>query len=333
MKLGVVVDGPWGFIRELLADWQTRYQVQVFAFQEWNLPFAKGRVNQWRRARALTRFLADNDVVFFEWAGPLLVLASRLNTRARIITRLHSYELIDFAPRINWNVVARVILVSQAMHRRFCELYPAMAEKTTVVYNGVALDKFSKSERADAQVIGMLCNLVPIKRVYEMILTLYELKRAGAPLALRIAGSADQGAEPERYYLAMQRAVRQLELESQVTFVGPVSDPASFLQSIDIFISNSYWEGQQVALLEALATGCYCLAHFWDGADEVLPAEQLFITDRDLREKIVAFCALPSAEKIQQRGKMRARACEKFDIEQTKHQLAIALEKARLAQL
>ena len=84
-----------------------------------------------------------------------------------------------------------------------------------------------------------------------------------------------------------------------------------------MFISNSYWEGQQNALLEALATGCYCLSHNWDGAEEVVPEETLYITNDELCDKIVRYAEMPAVEKERQRAKMRAIAEEKFDIRGT----------------
>ncbi len=332
MKLGLVVDGHWGFIRDLLSDWQTRYQTHVFSFREIHLPVWRGRVNQRRLRQSLGRFLESHDVVFFEWAGPLLVLASHLQNRSRLVVRLHSYELFDYAAHVNWKSVSQVILVSHAMRRHFLELYPAMAERSTVVYNGVALGKFARAERPFAGVIGMLGNVIPIKRIYEVVLALYELNRAGSRLTLRIAGPPDQGADPQRYYMALQRAVRQLGLENQVSLVGPVSDAAGFLKDVDIFVSNSYWEGQQVSLLEAMATGCYCLSHFWDGAEEVLPPDNLFVTDSELRAKITAFCQAPETVRHEQQERMRAIARDKFDIERAKTQLRGIIEAARPTQ-
>lgn len=326
MKLGLVVDGHWGFIRELLADWKSCYQTQMFSFEEINLPIAKGRVNPWRLRRSLTQFLADNDVVFFEWAGPLLVVASHLQIKTPMVVRLHSYELYDFAPRIHWETVSRVVLVSQAMQRHFSQAYTASADKSIVIYNGVDLRRFQKPERQFSGTIGMLGNLIPIKRVYEVVLALYELNRAGHRLSLRIAGPRGTGADAERYWLAMQKAVRDLGLEQQVCFVGKVSDPEGFLRDVDIFISNSYWEGQQVALLEAMAMGCYCLAHSWDGADEILPAEYLYVTDQEFCDQVRRYCAMPEPVRRQHQERMRAIAREKFDIELTKGRIRDVLE-------
>lgn len=328
MKLGLVVDNQWTFMSDLLANWQMQYETEVFSHRDINLPFhlLQGRINQWRLKRSLKRFLHRNEVVFFEWAGPLLVVTSRLKTSASIVVRLHSFELYAYAPKIRWETVEKIILVSYAMQRRFCNLYPDMAEKTSVVYYGKPLEKFQFQEREFSGVIGMLCNLLPIKRVYEVILALYELNRMGLRLFLRLAGSPGDTPAAQRYYAAMQRLVSTLRLQDQILFEGYVSNPADFLSQIDIFISNSYWEGQQNALLEAMATGCYCISHFWDGAEEVLPPENLFISDKEMCHKIVTYCELPNNQKGIHRERMRAVAEEKFDIRNISAAICAILE-------
>ena len=112
-----------------------------------------------------------------------------------------------------------------------------------------------------------------------------------------------------------------LQLHDQVLFCGQIADPAAFLAQIDIFISNSYWESQHMALGEAMATGCYCLAHCWEGAGEILPADNLYASEAELRQKIVEYCSQPEEEKRRRQSLMRAIACEQFDIERTKREI------------
>ena len=71
--------------------------------------------------------------------------------------------------------------------------------------------------------------------------------------------------------------------------------------------------------MEAMASGCYCLAHRWRGADELLPQEYLYFTDTELRNKILQYCETSDAEKTEQKKRLRAFAQKKFDI-QSDHQ-------------
>jgi glycosyltransferase involved in cell wall biosynthesis len=318
LSLGLVVDGPPGFVQGLLTDWRQHYRTTVFSYRDRHLPFLEARVNRRRFASALTRFLASNDVVVFEWAGRQFAAASHLPSATPIVVRLHSYELFEWAPRVRWEAVSRIVLVSEAMRRRFCDAYPQHSHKTTVVYNGVDTRHFARSGARSCRVIGTLCNLVPIKRVYELVLAVQRLTEAGVDLTCLIGGPDGEGTEGTRYVAALHHLVDRLQLHHRVRFVGPVADAASFLEGLDVFISNSYWEGQQVALLEAMASGCYCLSHCWDGAEEVLPAEHLFVGEDEMCHKITEYFDLGAAEQARRRAALVVRAQECFSLDRTR---------------
>ena len=314
MKLGVVIDGNSRFIAELLQDWRGCFQTECFEFNKLVLPFLEGRVNQWRYKSALRQFLVSNDVVFFEWAAAHLVTASHLETRTPVIVRLHSWELFEFSEWIRWNAVSRVVLVSEAMRNSFLNRFPEQAAKTDVVYPGKSLSQFRLHPRTFGGRVGMVCDLTPIKRVYELILSLHELNRQGYDLTLHLAGEPPADFENQRYFASLRRAVNRLGLGDRVVFHGWVADPASWLQNIDIFISNSYWEGLQNALIEAMATGCYCLAHFWEGVEEILPQKYICVSARDLEEKIAAYCRCPDDEKWAHQIELRQIVGDRFNV-------------------
>lgn len=318
-KLGIVVgeNGNDIFFRQIYDDLSQHYQTQVYKERVYNTPLLYGRLNRWALQNGLKTLLQRNDICFFEWAGELLMRASHMNVpkRAAIVTRLHSFEIYQWAPKINWNAVDKIVLVSNAMQKIFCELYPDQAHKTEVVYNGRSLQAFSPPANREFHFnLGMLCNIKPIKRVYEAILMFYDLRSQGYDAHLHIAG------EPKgdhRYAASVYRLVKNLNLEDHVTFYGYVADPERWLQKIDIFILNSFWEGHPVAMLEAMATGCYCLSHYWAGAEEMLPQENLYLTDTELRQKIIEFAQMSHDEKENRQRKLRSIACEKFDVLKT----------------
>lgn len=134
--------GKWAFLHDIYADISARYKTVVFKETAYKTPLS-GRMNRWATERLMRTILRESNVSLFDWASELLVPASHLPKTGAIITRLHSYELYVWAPKVNWDHVDKVILVSQHMHRKFVELYPNHAHKAEVVDNGVALDKFT----------------------------------------------------------------------------------------------------------------------------------------------------------------------------------------------
>jgi glycosyltransferase involved in cell wall biosynthesis len=223
--------------------------------------------------------------------------------------------------------VDRVVFVSEAMRSKFVALYPDQREKTRVVHCGKDLDVFRPAARTFAGRIGMLCQIVPIKRIYEVVLALHELRSKGYPLSLHVGGEPRGGHDYQRYDASLRRAVEKLSLEDHVVFHGWVDDVVAWLHTIDLFVSNSYWEGQQNALLEAMATGCYCLSHFWDGAEEILPGEYLFATDGELRRKVAAYCELPDSAKYRHQSEYRSILEARFDLRRTTARMREIIEE------
>lgn len=316
MKLGVVIEETWDFFNELYADFNTRYETRLFARRTLKSGPFHTRINNALLRNDMQSFLASNDVVFFEWASELLALASHLPKRCPIVTRLHRYELYQWADRINWDAVDRIILVSEAKRREFVARFPQQAQKIAVIPVGVDLQKFGYFTRpfdADAGGnIGILCHLAPRKRVYELILAFSELADQYPPLHLHIAGGAGEAFRD--YEEALHFLVEQLGLQEHVTFYGNVKETWNWYPTIDVFVSNSFSEGLQVAPMEAMAMGCCVLSHRWHGAEELVPPENLYLTDNELVTKLAAYLRLPSAEKQAVAQGMRQRACDLFGV-------------------
>jgi glycosyltransferase involved in cell wall biosynthesis len=329
-KIGVFVGekGNWTFFDHIFDDLKTHYEPEVFRVKTYNTPLLHGRLNRWAFQEGIRSILRKVDVAFFEWASELLVPASHMPKYCPIVTRLHSYELFAWAPDVNWDNVDKIILVSKAMQTNFCEMFPKHAHKTYVIYNAKPLDTFKPIPRDFCFDLGMLGTINPRKRPYEIILMLKALRDQGHDAQLHIAGGRHHAPDMDEYYVATHRLVDKLALQGHVTFYDHISNTAEWLQQRNIFISNSYWEGHQVALVEAMATGCYCLSHFWNGVEEVLPPENIYTTEAELMEKIIHYSHLPAAEQQRHQAQMRDIACQMFDAEQQKVAIRRVIEES-----
>ncbi len=327
MKIGVLVGekGDAKFFGEILDEIRDHHEIDVFKEKIFNTPLFYGRLNRWAFHKGIRSLLRRNDVCFFEWASELLVPASYMPKTCSIITRLHSYELYAWAPKVNWDHVDKIILVSEAMRKKFNDLYPTHAHKTEVVYNAIPLDKFQPgAHQAFGMNLGMLCSFNPRKRIYEVVMVVHKLRQQGYNAKLHLGGERLHGGDLDEYYVAIQRLVEKLKLQDSVIFYGPVKNTHEWLRKIDINISNSYWEGHQVSLVEAMATGCYCLSHVWDGAEEVLPTELLYMTDVELEKKIVNWFNMMDVERQEWSNLIRGIAREKYNVEK---------QRARISQI
>lgn len=265
-------------------------------------------------------------MIFFEWASELLSQASQLPKTTKIITRLHRYEMYQWVDKIQWSTVDRIILVSHAKKREFSARFPDQASKIIVIPEAIALQRFEAKFKPFNGDIGILCHLSPRKRVYELVLAFAEMRRQRQDLHLHIGG----GKHPKfaDYYEALHLITKKLGLENHVTFYGPVNDPQDWYHKVDVFISNSYSEGLQVSPMEAIASGCYCLCHDWDGADELLPSRNIYRTDNELIDRLFEYCDLSETEKRHQQALLRDRVVECFNLDQVKGEIRQVIEQA-----
>ncbi len=324
MKIGIAIEETWDFLHEIYADLSAHHQTGLFRRREVRLPVLNGRVNRHLFRRDMQNFLRANDAVFFEWASGLLATATHLPKTCGIVTRLHRYEMYQWADKINWDAVDAVILVSQAKYNEFAARFPDHIAKAVVIPEAVSPERFQFVPKKFSGDIGILCHLKPRKRVYELILAFYELSKRRDDLHLHIGGG--EAAAFGEYAEALRALVKKLGLQKKITFYGHVSEPENWYPKIDIYISNGYSEGLQVSPMEAMATGCYALSHHWDGADELLPPENLFFSEAELIERIERYCNLSDAERDAERAKMRALVVEKFNVDKTKIQIRQLIE-------
>lgn len=325
MKLGIVNPESWAFMEDVLAEFSEHHQTSIFRPRSFRPPILGARIDRYLLRRDLTQFLRSNDVVFFEWASERLAAASRLPKFSGMVVRLHRYELYQWADNVQWDAVDRLILVSEAKRTEFIARFPSVSDKIEVIPEAISPMSFPLRRKQFSGDLGILCHLSPRKRVYDLILAFDELIRAGGDFQLHIGGGP-HSRYPE-YLPVLRSLVERLGLEKKVRFYGPVQDPADWYRRIDIFISNSYSEGLQVSPMEAIAAGCYCLSHHWDGAGELLPSDQLFYSERELIEKIRLYAAMVPEAREQLQADLRERVLARFDARQVAPQIRRVVEE------
>lgn len=324
MKIGVATEETWAFLHEIYADLTAHHPTSLFERRRTSLPAFNVRANRLLLQRDLSQFMRTNDVVFFEWASELLAVASRLPKTCGIVTRLHRYELYQWADKINWDAVDTIILVSQAKRREFLGRFPGLDSKIVVIPEAVSLQRFPFQPQPWRGAIGTLCHLKPRKRVYELVLTFHELAQERDDLHLHIGGGKADNFE--EYYLALLNLIDKLGLHQRVTLHGAISQPETWYPQIDIFVSNGYSEGLQVAPMEAMASGCYTLSHFWDGAEELLPQAQLYYGNCELQQRILTYAASSDGQRARLQAAMRQIVVDNFDVDRTKVQIRQLIE-------
>ncbi len=164
--------------------------------------------------------------------------------------------------------VREVITVAAADRRDLIRRGLVRRSRCHHLPNAVDTERFSPGDRAAARertglpaeafIVGTVARLVPQKAVGDLIRAV-----ARCPgVQLVIAGEG-----PERAALGEQAS---RDCDGRVHFLGTRDDVPDLLRAFDLFALSSRWEGEPVALIEAMASGVACVATATDGSRELL---------------------------------------------------------------
>jgi glycosyltransferase involved in cell wall biosynthesis len=80
--------------------------------------------------------------------------------------------------------------------------------------------------------------------------------------------------------------------------------------------------------MEAIASGCYCVSHWWDGANELLPDGDLYYTDRQLIDLLEAYNHMEPAQREILRERQFATVAARFNVENISARILEIVEQA-----
>ena len=170
-----------------------------------------------------------------------------------------------------------VISVSQAdltdLERRGflggrCGFHVANAVRTPAADRG---DRIAARQRlglaTDALVVGTVSRLVPQKAVGDLVDAVARIapgfRGSSGPPAVVVVGDGPLRA-------SLDRRVRAGTNGARVMLLGARGNVPKLLPAFDVFVLSSHWEGEPIALLEAMAAGLPCVATATEGAREIL---------------------------------------------------------------
>jgi glycosyltransferase involved in cell wall biosynthesis len=145
-------------------------------------------------------------------------------------------------------------------------------ERVSTVYNGVEVpnDLPSKSEARkkfgippDALVFGTVARLTPMKGIEFSLRALAEIQKSIPGSVYVLVGDGDHA---EQYALL----AKELQIESQVKFLGYQSKVFEPLAAMDVFLFPSLKEAMGISVVEALAVGLPVVSTNVGGLPEVV---------------------------------------------------------------
>ncbi len=140
-------------------------------------------------------------------------------------------------------------------------------EKTIAIPNGIDLSRFAASGGEREAGLVMAARFARQKDHATLIAALALLRARGVTPPVQLAGTGP-------LMPRMQARAARGGLQAQVRFLGHHSDMPGLLCSQRIFVLATHFEGMPLALVEAMASGCACIASDVIGVRGVIDHER-----------------------------------------------------------
>ena len=141
------------------------------------------------------------------------------------------------------------------------------ADKTLAIPNGIDLARFAELGGEREAGLVMSARFARQKDHATLIASMAMLAAQGVKPRLRLAGTGPLMAR-------MQAEVARRSLDGQVSFLGHHGDMPALLRSQRIYVLATHFEGMPLALVEAMAAGCACIASDVIGVRGVIEHER-----------------------------------------------------------
>lgn len=255
--------------REMAVEWEkTDVPVHALGLKRWPTPLLFGRFCREVRLRKPTlvhAFLYHS--IQMSRLERLFNSSFRLVTSPRVNYRFAPKLAVSF-DRCLKSLDDRVVCESEAGRQSLIKNLDYSAEKTSVAWNSVDLEKYCFSAEARVRVraewnildsdslIGAVGRLHPQKGFDVLIKALKHLQGGTTTFKTVIVG-----------YGPEERALKVLadRCGLPVIFAGERSDVPEILSALDVYVQSSRYEGLSNALLEAMSCARPCIATAVDG--------------------------------------------------------------------
>lgn len=211
--------------------------------------FHISRIIKWEKVDfIITNLSSDMKVASF--AAKIAGVPNIVYRRGSAIPVRNSFINRFFFGKVLTGIIANSEETKRTLLARNPNLFDK--DKIKVIYNGISIKKYDSGEVTfkyasdnDEIILGNAGRLVKQKGQYSLIQLARILKDKGYKFKILIAGDGALKNDLIAYS-------RKMDMENEVVFLGFVDDIKGFMQSLDIFLLPSLWEGFGYVMTEAM---------------------------------------------------------------------------------
>ena len=210
-----------------------------------------------------------------------------------------------------WRSFDRIFAVSPDAAETFCSVYPEYREKTAVFPNIVDQDSIRSraeepggfSDRYDGLRILTVGRLTYQKGYDIAVEAMKRLKDAGYHVRWYVLGEGGERRE-------LEQRIAALGLREDFLLLGAVDNPYPYFAQTDLYVHAARFEGQSIAVWEALVLGCPVIVSDCCGSREQVEDGQCGALCR-LTPEAVASAVMSLLDDAPRRAELGRRAAEK----------------------
>lgn len=251
------------------------------------------------------------DIAYFDWCQYPFPEACRFQAaKCKIVVRARGLPFFNIYKTHPWNRVTLVVghqLIGQRLGEaeqkpRFLHL-PQGSDPTFFIMPKTR--EYGKNLAMHSTTIRYR------KRVYSSIQAFYDLLRHDPEWTFHLKGEWEKGYgaswEGTQYTEPCKELIEDMGISDAVELSQnlPRAGWRDWLHDKDVIISNGIREGTHVSLAEAMMCGVYPLVNCWRGAENYYPKANVYRTQREMVDKILAWQQLDVEEKTQLSQDMR----------------------------
>lgn len=168
------------------------------------------------------------------------------------------------------------VAISKIIEEQMYETYNIKNIET--IYNPVDIDRYLNERKYDEKeefVFVAVGRLVKQKNHQLLINSFYRVAQNMGNVKLKIIGDGELKED-------LMNLTKELKIDKSVEFLGNIKNVETYLQSSDVFVLSSIYEGLPLSVLEAMASGLPIIATNVGGVPDIVCDNGILVESNDL---------------------------------------------------
>ncbi len=201
----------------------------------------------------------------------LLAALTTDRSESRLVLTRHVLFPLHRIHRLILRRTSRVIAVSRAVAESLISQNVFTPEKIVTIHNGIDVGRFASANVPGPNHqprVGMVGHIAPIKGQEDFVRAAAIASQYRDDIEFVIAGEDKTGSRENRR--ALEHLITELKMDERIKLIGWTDDVASFLSTLDVFVSPARSEPFGLSIVEAMAAGVPIVATASEGAREII---------------------------------------------------------------